>query len=210
MPRAVAKLTILTLSTWAVAAFAQTPAQSHDRFFRSNGVRIHYTDQGAGEPVVVLHGYAMSVGRMEGAGIVGALVKAGYRVLAVDARGHGQSDKPHDPSAYGAEMARDVVGLVNDLNIPKTHLVGYSMGAIISNKVRELAPDRLQSVVIGGGGWHERGAPALANLTGSEIADVVARTGSYEWMLRKFSEKQLPPPTDEEIRVRNQRMIEGN
>src|SRR5262249_4921614 len=156
---------------------------------------IHYSDRGAGQPVVVLHGYAMSVERMESAGLVGALVQAGYRVLGVDSRGHGESDKPHDPSAYGPEMARDVVRLLDALGIRKTHLVGYSMGAIISNKVRELAPDRLQSLVIGGGGWQERGAPALANLTGPEIADGVERSGSYEWMLRKFSEKQVPPPT---------------
>src|SRR5262249_60428503 len=92
----------------------------------------------------------------------------------------------------------------------KAHLVGYSMGAIISNKVRELYPDRLQSVVIGGGGWHQQGAPALANLTGPEIADGADRTGSYEGMLRKVSEKQVPPPTAEQSRVRNQRMLEGN
>jgi pimeloyl-ACP methyl ester carboxylesterase len=107
-------------------------------------------------------------------------------------------------------MARDVVRLLDTLKIDRAHLVGYSMGAIISNKVRELNPERLQSLVLGGGGWHQRGAPALAGLTGSEIADQVVRTGSYEWMLRKFSEKQVPPPTDEEIRARNERMLEGN
>ena len=208
--RMASQLTGLVLSSWAVIAFAQPAPQKQGKFFDSGGVQIHYTDHGTGEPVAVLHGYAMNVTRMESAGVVDGLVNAGYRVLGVDCRGHGESDKPHDPAQYGAEMARDIVRLLDHLGIAKTHLVGYSMGAIISNKVRELYPERLQSVVLGGGGWHQRGAPALADLSGSDIAEGVERTGSFEWMLRKFSEKQVPPPTDEEIRLRNQRMVEGN
>jgi pimeloyl-ACP methyl ester carboxylesterase len=210
MYRTASRLIGLALVSWAVIAAAQPTSRDRGRFFHSGGVQIHYTDQGAGEPVVVVHGYAMNVTRMESAGLVAGLLKAGYRVLGVDCRGHGESDKPHDPAQYGPEMARDIVRLLDHLKIAKAHLVGYSMGAIISNKVRELYPERLQSVVLGGGGWHQRGAPALADLTGSDIAEAVDRTGSFEWMLRKFSEKQVPPPTDEEIRVRNQRMVEGN
>src|SRR6476619_5650236 len=92
----VSHLTIVAVCVWTALAFGQRGAQS--KFFPSDGVKIHYTDQGSGEPVVVLHGYAMSISRMESAGIVDALANAGYRVLAVDARGHGESDKPHDPS----------------------------------------------------------------------------------------------------------------
>jgi pimeloyl-ACP methyl ester carboxylesterase len=205
------RFAVIGCSLWVAAVAGQTAAPSRsDRFFNSGGVRIHYIDRGTGEPVVVLHGYAMSIPRMESAGVVDGLVNAGFRTIAVDCRGHGLSDKPHEAAKYGEEMARDVVRLLDDLKIQKTHLLGYSMGAIVSNKVRDLYPDRLQSVVIGGGGWHRLGEPALAGLKGTEIADGVTRTGSFEWMLRKFSENQDPPPTDADIRARNARMIEGN
>src|SRR5581483_9974765 len=111
MRRHVSGLTILLVAVWTAVALGQRAPQS--RSFQSDGVKIHFTDQGSGEPVVVLHGYAMSIARMESAGIVSALANAGYRVLAVDARGHGESDKPHDPAAYGPQMARDVVRLLD-------------------------------------------------------------------------------------------------
>lgn len=173
-------------------------------------MRIHYNDQGSGAPVVLLHGYAMNQANTARTGLVERLVTAGYRVLAVDARGHGQSGKPHAPSAYGAEMARDVVRLLDHLKLAQAHLVGYSMGAIVANKVRELYPERLKSVVLGGAGWQKEGDYALADLKGSDIAEALERTGSFEEMLRRFSAKQVPPPTNEEIGARNLRMVEGN
>lgn len=198
----------LVVSVLSPAAAQPPAAPPPARTFDSAGVRIHYTDRGTGEPVVVLHGYAMNLTRMTV--LTDALVKAGYRAIAVDERGHGGSDKPHAASAYGVEMAHDIVRLLDHLALPKAHLVGYSMGAIVSQKVRALHPDRLQTVVLGGGGWHEPGATALAGLTGDQIATEVERSGTFEAMLRKFTETQVPPPTDEDIRLRSQRMTEGN
>ena len=210
MSRSVSQLTGVALAVWSLVAVAQPSTQAQSKFFDSAGVRIHYNDQGSGAPVVLLHGYAMNVANTARTGLAERLVDAGYRVLAVDARGHGESAKPHDPSAYGAEMARDVVRLLDHLNLLQAHLVGYSMGAIVSNKVRELYPDRLKSVVLGGAGWQKHGDYALADLKGSDIAEALERTGSFEEMLRRFSAKQVPHPTNEEIGARNLRMVEGN
>jgi pimeloyl-ACP methyl ester carboxylesterase len=79
-------------------------------------------------------------------------VLKGYRVLAIDFRGHGKSEKPHDPKKYGAEMAEDVVRLLDHLKIKKAHVVGYSMGAVVAGKLLVTHPDRLLSVTFGGAG----------------------------------------------------------
>lgn len=188
----------------------QTSASPKDQYFDAEGVRLHYTEQGEGEPIVLIHGFALNVDRWHSSGVPEALAGAGYRVLAIDCRGHGKSEKPHDPEAYGGEMARDVVRLLDHLELEKAHVVGYSMGGIITNKLRELHPERLQTAVLGGSGWQKKGDYALADMTGPDIADSLERTGSFEHMLRKFTEHREPPPTEEEIRTRNQRMMEGN
>lgn len=206
----------LPLMPWACAPAEEEPepapqesvSQQEGQFFDADGVQIHYTDQGEGEPVVVMHGYAMSLDRMET--LVSGLVDAGYRVLAMDARGHGGSDKPHDPAQYGAQMAQDVVRLLDHLGLDEAHVMGYSMGGSIANKVRQLHPDRLQTAVIGGSGWLKEGDPALAGMTGDAIADELEENGSFEMMLRKFTENREPPPTDEEIASRNENMLRGN
>jgi pimeloyl-ACP methyl ester carboxylesterase len=119
-----------------------------DDVFDSNGVKIHYVAEGKGEPVVLLHGW------MSDSGMWGRLdtnpASKEYQLIAVDLRGHGKSDKPHEPEKYGTEMAEDVIRLLDHLKLPKAHLVGYSMGAIVAGKVTATHPDRVLSVVYGG------------------------------------------------------------
>ena len=94
--------------------------------FESNGVKIRYVTEGKGEPIVLLHGW-MGDSSMWGRLDTNPATKE-YQLIAVDLRGHGKSDKPHDPEKYGPEMAEDVVRLLDHLKLPKAHLVGYSMG----------------------------------------------------------------------------------
>ncbi len=129
-------------------------AQDAGQFFDSNGVQIHYVDQGEGEAVVLVHGFVASyVGNWEAPGIMEALGTAGYRVIALDCRGHGQSGKPHDPQQYGLEMVRDVVRLLDHVNVDRAHVVGYSMGGLITNNLRAAYPERLLTATLGGFGW---------------------------------------------------------
>src|SRR5689334_14753679 len=92
-------------------------------FFDSAGVRIRYVEGGTGEPVVLVHSYT---GDLEDqwvrTGIFGAL-EGSYRVIAFDARGHGESDKPHDDDAYGVQMAWDIVRLMDHLAIERAHAI---------------------------------------------------------------------------------------
>jgi hypothetical protein len=98
-------------------------------FFDSDGVNIHYETQGEGKPIVLVHGFASS---LQGNWVITRWVETLQplrRVVALDCRGHGQSDKPHDPAAYGGEnMAQDVLRLMDHLGIAEADLFGYSMG----------------------------------------------------------------------------------
>jgi pimeloyl-ACP methyl ester carboxylesterase len=180
-----------------------------DGTFDSNGVPIHYRDRGRGEAVVLVHGYAMNLERWEAAGVPQKLEAAGYRAITLDCRGHGASGKPHDPAAYGPEMSKDGVRLLDHLGIQKAHLVGYSMGGFVANKARELHPERFQSMILGGSGWYRAGDYAIAELKPRDIAEGLEKTGDFKFMLRAFEAKRNPPVTEEEIETRNARMMEG-
>jgi pimeloyl-ACP methyl ester carboxylesterase len=118
-----------------------TVLSAQGRFFDSHGVKLYYVEQGAGEPVVLLHGRTTNVDLWSATGVLQHLTTS-YRVVAFDARGHGKSDKPHDAKQYGREMALDVVRLMDHLHIKRAHVVGYSMGAQTVAQLLTLHPDR--------------------------------------------------------------------
>ena len=126
---------------------AQAPAAPADQFFDSSGVRIRYVEQGSGAPIVLMHGYTGTLDRHFIANGVFANLAKDYRVIAMDLRGHGKSGKPHDAKAYGDEMARDVVRLLDHLKIQRAHVLGYSLGGFIASRLATLHPDRLISIV---------------------------------------------------------------
>jgi pimeloyl-ACP methyl ester carboxylesterase len=121
---------------------------------RNDGVRIAYEISGAGEPVVLVHGFASDrVQNWRGPGWYQTLNGAGYQVIALDCRGHGESDKPHDPKMYSHEtMAGDVVAVMQDAGVGRTLLMGYSMGGYISMSLLIKHPDLFRKVVIAGVG----------------------------------------------------------
>jgi pimeloyl-ACP methyl ester carboxylesterase len=120
-------------------------------FANNQGVRIHYEDEGKGPPLVLQHGFSDSVQTWYDLGYVDAL-KLDYRLILVDARGHGASEKPHEPEAYKPECnAADVVSVLTDLGISRAHFFGYSMGGWIAFAMAQYAPEHLHSLVIGGG-----------------------------------------------------------
>jgi pimeloyl-ACP methyl ester carboxylesterase len=122
-------------------------------YFESAGVPIHYTSEGDGTPVVLLHGFAVNADlNWRLPGITDRLASE-FRVIAVDQRGHGLSGKPHDPARYGQEMVEDVRRLLDHLQIDRAHLVGYSLGGFVALRFACSYPDRLHSVSVLGAGW---------------------------------------------------------
>jgi len=122
-------------------------------FFDAKGVRIRYLLQGAGEPVVLIHGLGSSaLLNWKLPGIIDLLSKK-RQVIALDLPGHGGSDKPDKQEAYGVQMVEDVVLLLDYLSIKKAHIVGFSLGGMIALKLISQHPDRTLSGVLGGMGW---------------------------------------------------------
>jgi pimeloyl-ACP methyl ester carboxylesterase len=134
-------------------------------FFDSDGLKIHYETFGEGAPIVVVHGFMGSIqSDWIDTGLVDTL-KPVRRVIALDNRGHGQSDKPHEPEDYQvAKMGQDVLNLMDYLGIEKADIFGYSMGAFISSWVLIHHEDRLSSVLLGGTGSNLKpNDPKMAN-----------------------------------------------
>ena len=139
----------LLLTMLIVCPLAPKLALAADDVFDSNGVNIRYVTEGEGDPVVLIHGW-MADSSMWGADAARNTKlepQEGLRLIALDCRGHGKSDKPHEQEKYGAEMAADVVRLLDHLKIEKAHLIGYSSGAFIAGKVAATHPDRVLSIV---------------------------------------------------------------
>jgi pimeloyl-ACP methyl ester carboxylesterase len=120
-------------------------------FVDSDGFQIHYESWGAGAPIVLVHGWGSSIREnWVRTGWVEAL-RAERRVVALDVRGHGDSDKPHDQAAYSySRMARDVLRVMDRLGIAKADLLGYSMGSFMGASLLGQAPGRFSSMILGG------------------------------------------------------------
>jgi pimeloyl-ACP methyl ester carboxylesterase len=150
-------------------------------FTTFDGIRLAYIDRGDGPVVVLLHGFLCSAeidfGRR---GLIDRFAEAGRRVIAMDARGHGDSDKPHEPAAYGARaMARDVEALIDHLGATRVDVVGYSLGAFTALEVA-LRDPRIRGLCLGGIG----GATLDVERLRAEAAGLEAETapqGSWFW-----------------------------
>jgi pimeloyl-ACP methyl ester carboxylesterase len=124
--------------------------------FISDGVTLSYFDQSAerpdAEPVLLIHGFASNAAtNWVDTGWVAELSAAGYRVIAFDNRGHGQSEKLYRLEDYGSPlMAEDARRLLDHLEIPRAHVIGYSMGARIAAFLALAHPQRARSLVFGG------------------------------------------------------------
>jgi len=120
--------------------------------FQHNGIETAFLDEGEGEPIVLVHGFASNkeVNWVQ-PGWVTALKGAGRRVIALDNRGHGASTKLYDVEAYSVDkMGGDVIALLDHLNIERADVLGYSMGGRITGYVASAHPERVRSAIIGG------------------------------------------------------------
>ncbi len=125
--------------------------------FDSGGVRLHYYLEGPedGPPTVLVHGFCSNFHvNWVGSRWVETLTRAGRRVIGLDNRGHGRSEKPHSPEAYGPLMVEDVANLLDHLNLDRVDYVGYSMGSQIGLRFLVAHPERVRRAVTGGIGMN--------------------------------------------------------
>jgi len=127
--------------------------REHGFFVASDGTRIHYLRAGdSGSWVVLIHGYTGSAeGNWFANGIAQALA-VNHRVVAIDCRNHGKSDKPQPG---GSGRAKDVIELMNHLDIARAHVHGYSMGGMITSRLLGYIPERIITATFGGSGVME-------------------------------------------------------
>ena len=161
--------------------------------FQHDGVEISYFDEGEGEPIVLVHGFASNKEvNWVAPGWATTLTRAGRRVIALDDRGHGQSSKLYDPALYSTTlMAGDVRALLDHLGITRADVLGYSMGARITAFLAIDHPEAVRSAILGGLGIHlveGVGLPTsiAAALEAPSLRDVPDQQGR---MFRAFAEQ---------------------
>src|SRR3984957_7204161 len=154
--------------------------------FHNGTVEIAYLDEGEGDPILLVHGFASSKNvNWVYPTWVSELKNNGRRVVALDNRGHGESAKLYDPAQYSiAAMSSDVVALMDHLDIARADVMGYSLGARMTAWLGLNAPERLRSAILGGIGiaMIEGGGPgknvveALEAPSLEDVTDPVGRT----------------------------------
>ena len=137
-----------------------------------DGIRIAYETKGTGAPVMLVHGFGSN--RIQNWKFPGWFeTLSGYRVIAMDCRGHGQSDKPHDPARYDhAILSQDVATVLAAAGERSAFVIGYSMGAFIGMQLLVSQPERVRKLVIGGVGASYLTAPEFSS---DRIADPAVR-----------------------------------
>lgn len=167
----------------------------------NRGVRIHYEVEGEGPPLVLQHGFTQSIVGWYRCGYVDAL-KRNYRLVLIDARGHGKSDKPHDRAAYTSQVGTaDVFAVLDALDIHRSSFWGYSMGGAIGLSALTMAPERITALVAGG-------ATAEAENLGSRMqhvdgSDPEAFVAAFESLMKA----SFPPGRRAEILASDTRAL---
>ncbi|WP_315737482.1 MULTISPECIES: alpha/beta hydrolase [unclassified Bradyrhizobium] len=154
--------------------------------FHNGAVEIAFIDEGEGDPIVLVHGFASTkTVNWVYPSWISELRKDGRRVIALDNRGHGDSAKLYDPALYSiAEMASDVTALMDHLGLASADVMGYSLGGRIAAHIALSTPQRLRSAIFGGigmamiegGGPGENVASALEAPSIDDVTDPVGRT----------------------------------
>ena len=159
-------------------------------YANNNGVNIHYRVDGEGPPLVLQHGMTQTLESWHDNGYAEVLMQD-YRLICIDARGHGRSDKPHDPAAYELKnRVNDVLAVMDDCGVDKAHYMGFSLGGRIGFGIAIHALERFHSLIIGG----MSALPSLNAFDPQQQADVLRR--GMEAYVAAAEEQEGPMPDD--------------
>jgi pimeloyl-ACP methyl ester carboxylesterase len=160
----------------------------------TDGVRIAWEITGEGAPILLVHGFGSDrVQNWRAPGWYDTLAKAGYAAVALDCRGHGESDKPHDTAAYGESIMVDDIALVmRAAGIRRTAIMGYSMGGSLTLQVCHRFPAQVSCAIIGGVGevYFTRSNGWRAAIADGILADERAPLSPVQKMFRNFAHQR--------------------
>ena len=143
-------------------------------YANNRGFRIYYEVEGVGPPLILHHGTFGSGQDWRHFGYVDAL-KGNRRVILLDARGHGASDKPHDPDRYDLHSrTRDVIVVLDELGFSQADYFGYSMGGWIGFGLAKYSPGRIRSMILGGAHPYAENMQSFRDLIPQESATFIA------------------------------------
>jgi pimeloyl-ACP methyl ester carboxylesterase len=168
-----------------------------------DGGQVYYEDDGgAGDPVVIHGGFGEPVELVRTSPLAQALPADEFRAIYVDHRGHGGSDKPHDPAAYAMPLrVADAVAVLDDLGVERSHFLGISWGGRLGFGIGEHAPKRVLSLVIGGQqpyAWPD--SPLVQAVTeGLAAAREQGRIEAFLETLERFWDITVPAPRRERL-----------
>jgi pimeloyl-ACP methyl ester carboxylesterase len=181
------------LLAFVLSFFFIPSSLAEDLFFNSDGVKIHYVVEGKGEPLLMIHGFSGSIQQMTD---TFKNLSKNSQVIAMDCRGHGQSEKPHDLDAYGMNMIEDPIRLLDHLNIKKAHVSGYSMGGAIAIGIVGFHPERLISAIVGAAGWIPPGqVREFAGVNWNDLAESMEQGKGIAPLMLALIPEGDPQPT---------------
>src|SRR5262245_12696564 len=168
-----------------------------DEFFTVGDMTIRFRQVGAGDPVIVLHGWSRTLA--DWSAVTEALAPT-HRVIAMDVRGFGKSAKSGDPAKYGSQMADDVIRLMDHLDIRRAHVAGQSMGALIAADVAARYPNRVATVTLISGPFYD-----AARQDSALVADLVSGRGATRMFepLLKFMDSATVVAMGEQLVAQN-------
>ena len=199
----------LVVASLLVAVFLSPALAQQDEFFDSNGVRIRYAEAGNGEPVLLIHGYTQSLDtNWMDTGVFQNLAKD-HHVIAFDLRGHGKSGKPQDPAAYRREMGQDAIRVLDHLRIRRAHIVGYSLGAIITAKLLTTDANRFVTATLAGHAGYRNWKPEYDRNAETYAAELEGDE-PFRGLIVAMTPSDEPKRTEEDIRARSKALSAVN
>jgi pimeloyl-ACP methyl ester carboxylesterase len=165
-------------------------ATAPDQTLTADGVTLRYREVGAGEPVVLIHGYSAS---LESQIPLANALAPSHRVVAFDVRGFGKSSKFSESSRFGQLMVDDAVHLLDHLKITRAHVVGHSMGAVIAANLVARYPARVASATLIAGPFYPD-KPTFTNETAQGLADLEGGRGMTDfvkWLMPAMDAKMV-------------------
>ncbi|MEK6477121.1 alpha/beta hydrolase [Catalinimonas sp. 4WD22] len=214
--KSISLLGTLFLSLWMLVTPPDSVVKS--AYFYSEGNKLHYVTAGSGTPVILIHGFTDNISicyqdSLDSAGTSFiSKLSENYRVIALDVKGHGQSDKPTDASQYGKALEEDVIRLMDHLKIEKAHVVGYSMGAFITGNLMVDHPERLLSATLIGGTpltKNQFSPDHSLNVLLEDISEKLEKGEGITPLLQWFWPGGQAEPSQEELEEISQQILEG-